>query len=309
MFILVLNSTNIVDDGQNNKLVYKFPNSVVLKNKYIAVSSISMYYSWFNITSNLGNNVFTYTWTGGVTTTTYTINIPDGLYEISDLNNLIQYECIKNGTYWYDATTTPNKYYYPFELLLNINRYAVQLNTYLIPTALPAGMTQPSNFPTSGWPATQQNTVVTFPSNFSKLVGYTAGFASNNNLLNAYVPPAPTKANNYVAKSTIGTLSYLSNLSPQLQPNSNVLFSLSNVNNPYCQPSSIIYSLNPTVNVGEQIIERPPNFIWTKMIDGTYNQLTLNLLGSDLAPLTILDNNMTILLAIRDADESFLAGK
>ena len=57
MFVLVLNQSNLVQDGQNNKLVYKFPNSVVLTNKYIAVSSITMYYSWFNITASLANNV------------------------------------------------------------------------------------------------------------------------------------------------------------------------------------------------------------------------------------------------------------
>ena len=51
MFIIVLNQTNIVPDGQNNKLVYRFSNSVVLKDKFIAVSSISMYYSWFNVAS------------------------------------------------------------------------------------------------------------------------------------------------------------------------------------------------------------------------------------------------------------------
>ena len=37
MFILVFNQSNIVNDGQNNKLVYKFPNSVKLTDKYIAI--------------------------------------------------------------------------------------------------------------------------------------------------------------------------------------------------------------------------------------------------------------------------------
>ena len=31
MFVIVLNQNNIVPDGQNNKLVYRFPNSVQLK--------------------------------------------------------------------------------------------------------------------------------------------------------------------------------------------------------------------------------------------------------------------------------------
>lgn len=306
MFVIVLNQTNIVPDGQNNKLVYKFPNSVVLKDKYIAVSNISMYYSWFNITSAANNNYLTYTWTAGATTTTYTINIPDGLYEISELNNYCQYVMIQNATYWIDSTT--GDYYYPFEIILNPNRYAVQLNTYLIPTSLPAGTTTPSGFP--GWPSTTQNSVVSFPANFNIIVGYYANFSSNANVGNAFSPPVPSfKDQNYVSKNGAGTISYLSNTSPQVQPNNNVLFSLSNINNPYSQPSSIIYSLNPNVKIGEQIYETPPNFMWNKMIDGTYNELRLSFLGTDLKPLVINDPNMTILLTIRDKDEGFLAGK
>ena len=63
MKILVLNQKNIVPDGQNNKLVYNFPNSVQFKDCYVAISSVSMYYSWFNITSAYVNNIFTYSWT------------------------------------------------------------------------------------------------------------------------------------------------------------------------------------------------------------------------------------------------------
>jgi hypothetical protein len=101
----------------------------------------------------------------------------------------------------------------------------------------------------------------------------------------------------------------LSNTSPQVQPNNNVLFSLSNINNPYSQPSSIIYSLNPNVAVGEQIYETPPNFMWNRMIDGTYSEIRLTFLGNDLKPLIINDPNMTILLTIRDKDEGFLGAK
>ena len=301
MFVLVLNQNNLVQDGQNNKLVYKFPNSVNLTDKYIAVSSISMYYSWFNIASLYSNNSFTYTWTSGTTTTTYNVTIPDGLYEISQINNFIQYTCIANGTYWINTST--GNYVYPIELMVNPNRYAIQLNTFLIPVSVPSGYSVPANF--AGWPTTTQNSVVSFPANFNIIVGYSAGFSSNNNSGNAYTAPSPSNLNNYVSKTSTGTLSYLSNLAPQVQPNNNVLFSLSNINNPYSQPSSIIYSLNPNVKVGEQINDRPPNFMWNRMIDGTYNELRLTLLGTDLNPLRINDPNMTILLTIKDKEESF----
>ena len=99
-------------------------------------------------------------------------------------------------------------------------------------------------------------------------------------------------------------MSYLSNLAPQVQPNSNVLFSISNINSPYSQPSSVIYSISPAVGIGEQISEVPPNYCWVKLVDGTYSQLTLTLLGNNLQPLTINDPNLTILLVIRDQAET-----
>ena len=295
MFILVLNESNITPDGQNSELVYKFPNSVQFKDKYIAVSSIAMFYSWFNIISTSSNNILTYTWTALGITTSYNIVIPDGLYNIVEINNLIQFACIANNTYWINGGYN----YYPFELLVNAPRYAVQLNTYLIPSTIPTGATIPPGFP--GWPTIPQNSQIGFPANFNKIVGYSPNFISNANLNNAYLPPNnPSKNDNFVSKSGGGTISYLSNFAPQVQPNNNVLFSISNINNPYSQPSSIIYSLSPTVNVGQQIVEVPPNFIWNKLIDGTYNELRLQLLGTDKRRLKINDPNMTILLCIRD---------
>jgi hypothetical protein len=211
---------------------------------------------------------------------------------------------IQNGHYLINSAGD-NVYY--LELLVNPNRYAIQLNTFLVPTALPLGWSQPANF--AGYPTQSFNPIVTFPPEFNNIVGYPANFASNNNVNNAYVPPAPNASNNYVAKDGFGTLSYLSNTSPQVQPNNNVLFSISNINNPYSQPSSIIYSLNPNVAVGEQIYETPPNFMWNKLIDGTYNEIRLTFLNTKLDPLIIKDPNMTILLAIRDKEEAFLGTK
>lgn len=296
MFVIVLNQNNLVQDGQNNKLIYRFPNSVQFKDKQIAVSSISMFYSWFNITSAFTNNSFSYTWTSGTTTTTYTITIPDGLYEISDINSYAQYIMIQNSTYWIDSS---GNYLYPFDFEVNANRYAIQLNTYLIPTSLPSGASVPIGFP--GWPTTTQNSVITFPSLFSSIVGYPSNFSSNPNVSNSFVPSGP-----YVSKLASGTISYISTTAPQVQPNPSILFSISGINNPYTQPSSVIYSITPSVAIGGQISEKPPNFMWNKLLDGTYSELRLTLLGSStLSPIKLNDPNMTILLCIKDSNENY----
>jgi hypothetical protein len=300
MFVIVMNQTHLVQDGSNNKLVYKFPSSVVLKDKYIAVSSVSMFYSWYNITAAAANNVIKYTLIVGSNPMEFTITIPDGIWDIKALNSFFQYSMIQNGTYFIFGSSN----IYPFDISVNTNRYAIQLNTYIIPPTLPAGYTTPPNFP--GLPTYYFNAQVQFPGGFNKIVGYPEDFISLQNANNLQQFPPPTASTNYASKTAEGTISYLSNTAPQVQPNSSVLFSLSNINNPYSQPSSIIYSLNSTVGIGEIISDKPPNFMWNKMIEGTYSELRLTFLGPDLQPLYINDPNMTILLTIRDKNEEFL---
>ncbi len=306
MFVLVLNASNVVSDGKNSTFVYNFPNSVLLKDKYIAVSQIVMYYSWFNIQSIYSNNVFTYSWTKLGVSTTYTVNIPDGIYEIKDINAYLQWTMINNGTYLINSSGD-NVYY--AEFIVNTNRYAIQINTFQVPTALPIGWTEPSNF--FGYPTQTFNPIITLPANFYKIVGYnptsTGIFVSNGNVDDLYIPPTnPTSDDYYVAKDGVGTLSYLSNTYPDVQPNSSIFIGISNINNPYAQPSSILYAITPAVAIGEQIVETPPNFMWNKMIDGTYNQIRVQFLGIDKQPITLKDPNLTILLTIKDKEENFM---
>ena len=294
MRTIILNQGNLVPDGQNNKLVYRFPNSVLLTDAYLAVSSVVMFYSWFNITSELNNNIFTYNWISGAgPAITYTVNVPNGLYEINTLNQLLQFTMIQNGHYLVD-NTGDNVYY--AEFVINPSRYAVQINTFLVPLALPAGWSNPAGLV---FPLTTFNPIITLPANINKIFGYVVNFATDQNLNNAYVPPVSS----YVSKLANGTLSYISTTSPQVQPNSSVLLNISNIDNFYASPTGIIYTVVPNVAVGGIISEKPPQFAWNKMINGTYNELRMNILGSNLQPIVINDPAMTFILVIAQKEE------
>jgi len=288
---IVLNQSNVISNGQNNTLVYRFPNSVSFPHHEIAVQNISMYYAWENINASpLANNTFSYVWVSGATSTTYNITIPNGLYEVRDLNYYLQYIFIQNGTYLIN-TAGENVYY--AEFLVNPNRYAVQINTFPVPTTLPTGWSIPVADPASGsagwvgFPTTTFNPRLTIPANLNILLGFTT--------------PVPFQT---AINTGVGTnLSYVSNTAPQVQPNSSIYFSISNISNKYSVPSSIIYSLSPQVAFGEQINEYPPQFAWNKLLSGTYNEIRLQILGIDFQPITLLDPNMTIVLVIRDTKD------
>jgi hypothetical protein len=113
-----------------------------------------------------------------------------------------------------------------------------------------------------------------------------------------YAPNFATAGN-----GTGSNYSVLSSVAPQVQPNPNVYLALSNIANPYAVPSSIIYAIAPNVDFGSQIIEVPPQFAWNSLLQGTYAEIRLTILGSNFQPLPILDPNMTILLAIRNKKE------
>lgn len=285
MRTLVLNSNNVVNDGQNNKLVYNFPNSVKFDKSYLSVASVSMYYSWFNITSSYGNNTFTFSWTVGGTTTPYTFTLPDGLYEVATINQYFQFFCIQNG--WFLIAPSGQNVYFA-EFVINESQYKVQINTFYVPTSLPAGYGFPANF--AGYPTATTSPTITISVGLGAILGFTT-----------------------TASQTIGGLaggtafataqSKLSVSAPNLQPNSSVLISSSMIDNPYTSPTSIIYSITPSVAVGEIIAEKPPSFMWNKLIDGVYNNLRITLLGTDLAPLKIQDGAITIILVIADEDE------
>ena len=295
MRTIVLNRSNLVKDGDNNKLIYQFPGSVQFKNSYLALSQLSMYYSWYNISAIYNNNIIQYTWTAGAVSTTYTLTIPDGLYEVAKINEYLQFALIQNGHYLVNAGGE-NVYY--LEMLVNPSRYAVQINTFLFPIALPAGFTNPAGvvFPTQSF-----NPELILPLSINEILGYIPNFTTDNNVNNAFVPPA---GDDKVSKLANGTISYISTSAPDLQPNSSILVSVSNIDNKYSQPSSIIYSIVPSVAIGGLINEKVPNFAWNRLIPGTYNNLRLTLLGTDLQPIKINDPAMTFLLCIRDDDDT-----
>lgn len=365
MKTIVLNSSNLVNNGLNNQFVYVFPNSVNIKNSYISVASVAMYYSWFNVSAALGNNSFSYTWystgtaitfasggdtasisgttltttgspplvvgsllSGGTTlagtyvtaiinansftvsqsqtatptsyaqpsTTTHTITIPDGLYQVSDLNNLLQFNLIANNDYLINASGQ-NVYYVEFSV--NPSRYAIQINTFQIPSTLPSGFTQPAGFT---YPTFPQNSIVTIPPVGGGVtgLGFLLGFKSG--LITSQFASSVVTGT-YVSTNAAGTISYISTSSPNIQPNSSLLFSSTGVDNPYSIPNSIIYSISPNVGVGSIISDKPPNYLWNKMYDGFYNQLTITVLGTNLQPIQLNDPSTTIMLSIATAEE------
>lgn len=296
MKTLILNSSNIVQGSNNSKFKYIFPNGGYnFKDDLVAVQEISMYFSTFNITSAYGNNSFQYIWVNG---TTFTVTIPDGYYSIATLNEYLQYVMIQNTHY---LKTTSGQNVYLLEMVINQSRYAVQLNTYLISSAiatanswsLPAGATWvlPTNT-ISPMFQIQSN-------NFTNIIGYVAGKYPNAVIAGA--PPAQTQTPSYsVAQS------FLSSTAPQITPYSSFLVYCSLVNNRAVIPNQLVFSFTPSnVVFGGLSSYQVSELAWNKIEDGQYSEFVIEFkdqLGRDVV---FQDPNTLITLVTKSKYETF----
>ena len=280
---LVLNKDNLVADGKNSTLVYKFPTSVEFKDEQLAIAQLQLYYSWENINASpLNNNSFQYqfpTAAGGYTT--HTITIPNGLYEISDINYYLQSQMINNNHYLVNSSGQ-NVYY--LELKVSPTDYAIAANMYSVPTSLPTDFTNPASMPFSAGGQTTK-LIVLSTNKFSETIGFNAG-----------TYPASTQTTDQTQKSSDFTPRNI----PSVQPNRNIIVTCTGINNPYANPQTKIFSIAPNVAIGGYIDYSPPEFLYNDLANGFFNELRIQLLDKEGVPLTILDPDITILLTIRN---------
>ena len=141
-FILTLNSANVSNTNTNTTFTYKFINgSFTCKDYEMCISSITLPYSFFNVSSYYNNKTFSLIFPTAATTITYSIVLPDGFYTITDINSYIQQQCVSNGAYLVDSS---GNYVYFIQMVYNATYYAVQLLYYSVPTSI-GTYTRPSS--------------------------------------------------------------------------------------------------------------------------------------------------------------------
>lgn len=305
---LILNSANILPNTNNSKLTYRFPTSIILeKGQKLAMTSFSMYYSTFNITSAYSNNVLQYVWFDGLT---YTITIPDGFYDIPSLNNFVHSVMVSNLHYCLQAS---NGYYvYFLTLTTNTTYYAVSLNTLGLNQQLAT---------TNGWsvPNGATWTIPTITTQYIYPMFYILnnGFQDIVGLSTGYYPlgtaPAtitagtqPSTANAPYGKAL--SVSFLSTFTPQVSPVASYTVTCSILNNKYSIPNSLLYSFGipSTATFGSYFSIIPPQMAFVDIMEGNYNELTIQILDQNLREVAIQDPTIVILLNISDPSDTHM---
>ena len=297
---LVLNRNNVVPSTNNTKYIYKFPKPYISNSNEIALAYLNIYYSWANIQSMYNNNVFSYMWwdISGNLTSRQDLLIPDGNYSISSLSSFIQSQMLLRGHYLKNNSTQSNLYF--ISMIENPTYYACEMSftaMYALGSSDASNYTNPypptqtydgnGNLIWKGWqlPSTKQYPQVIIDSNYNMkdFLGFVVGYYPSSNT------PIST------SYDILGTIA------PATYPVSAI-----NIQSNFCQsdiaiPNNILYSFSQgNNNYGDLITVEPKNLIWMKIPDGTYSQLELQFIDQDFNIMKILDNQVNIIILIRD---------
>lgn len=275
VFPLVINGSNYVSSSAST-FRYSFPvGAVKFENAKVAVGSINIFKSWRNITSSYNNNSYSIIFPTSTGTTTITITMPDGFYEIADINTYLQQIFVQHGLYLINSS---GQYVYYAEFTTNSNYYSVQFNAYPVPTSLPTGYTAPSNWP--GYPTTSTTPQLVVPStSFQKIIGFNAG-----------TYPSPTQSTTY---------SKLSDFTPQVSPIQSLTLTCNLLNNKYSNPRTVLYNFSGSSATYGSLISTQPYFPqFCNVQDGLYPYIEISFVDQNFNPITLLDTNLTVLLLI-----------
>jgi len=291
---ILINSSNIVANTYNSTFEYNFPQGGVnFRDDLIAVQQVSIYNSVFNITSANNNNALSYQWVNG---TTYNFGLPDSYLDCAGINAYLQSIMFANKHYLTDAD---GNIVYLLELVVNQARYAFQINSYLISTAI-ATANSWTIAPSASWvlPTNSILPALVVPANnMQTLIGFTAGYYPTTTITG--IPPAQVQTPAYTA-----SYSALSSIAPQIIPTPTYLGVCNLVQNKLAIPSQLIYSLTiEGVSFGSLYVNQISSPVFNDIADGQYTSLRFSFVDSTGNYIRFNDPNTMIILIIKNRFE------
>jgi hypothetical protein len=270
---ILINSTHYVENTDSTYR-YILPAGGITLNHgdTVSLTSVALYYSWFNISEENGNNKLSLIFDD----IEHPITFPDGFYSIDTLNSYIQHFCIQNNLYLIDSNGN-HVYYVHFST--NPSRYKVQLDCFVLPTTLPSGWTDPGGFP---FPLTPITVRVIIPANMNKILGFTIG-----------TYPPISDGNKYEV---------LGNLTPQLSPVQAILIRSNIISNgKYSNPTDLLatFTVNNNTSFGQLVEYEPNDYSFMTVQPGKYEYIEISFIDQVFRPIKLVDHDVTMMLLIK----------
>jgi len=191
------------------------------------------------------------------------------------LRETCKYYCVTNSG--------GGQYVYFVEFQVNVARYAIQFNSYAIPTAASAttlGYTIPSGA-TWSYPASAQTPQITINQTFGNLIGQTAG--------------------TFPATIQSTTQNFVSTTTPIISPIDSYILTCSLCDSPYSIPSDTFFTLPLSGGLGQLISANPSQIVFNNIKPNFYRSFTIRFFDQLFNVLPMNDRAVTITLAIQEA--------
>jgi len=266
MSCIIINANNITNTTSNSTFQVDFDRSINLNDKHISLTSASLYFSWRNITTS--NNKFSYIWVDDIENS---VELPIGLYEISDIKSYFQFVMSQNNHVMTNTETGSTIYFIDF--IVSNTAYSIDILTYPVPASLPTGYTSSITFI-----GMEKNPRLTLPAGINAIFGYVEDFTTD---------------------SGSSILTFNSSLAPNVSPDNSVLIVCDQVLNEFSN-LVILYALSPSVGIGSLIVDKPAYPIYSKLLNGSYNHYTFIILSSkSFRPIELIDPEINFIFSIK----------
>lgn len=292
---IILNKSHIINLGNgNNHLRYELPRSITFTQEdTVALSNLSIYFSWFNISAKNNNNFFQYKWfnnVNGDVDDIHDVTIADGFYSLATLNEYIlsimasrghMLETIDGSNFIYFFELRSNSTYYSTSIKISSLSDHYDFNTGIGLKPITDVVKTPSTW---ALPTTFKAPEIIIPSNnnFGSLLGFTGTISMDTS-----------------SDTTNRSETFLNTNVPNMMPSSSYILTCNLVSNEMSIPDNVFYSFTIPNNVGfGDIISPNLDLVHSKIKNGVYNHIEVRIYDQNFVPLQIRDPDMLLNLAI-----------
>jgi hypothetical protein len=270
---IVINSSHFRKN--ENDFRYQFPiQQKFSKGDSIAISSINIFNSFFNVNALIGNTIKIEFPTGASGYVSKTIVLDDGFYDCETFNYKLQQICVDNG--FYSTTTTGSLFY------LSIGVSTTQYTNYVNTSAVQLTATPPTGaawVKLTGSPRSPR----LYLGKISPLFGF----------------PSDPSLTVFRGMTSLASFYEYSTITPQINPYNSLIVRCNCVQNTGLASSSdFLYSFS--INAGFTSLITSPNtdLLYNDLITGNFSELILSIYDNNLNKVVILDTNVLIVVSI-----------
>jgi hypothetical protein len=241
----------------------------------LCLSELSIYNSFFNISSDYNNTLLQFIWQG----TTYNINLESPSFlSVEDVNFSLQTFFINNGFYCIDSSTQQRVYFY--DIQTNSSLYKVQLSAYKIEQNIEGTL-----IPQGDW---------TFDSSVPQLViPENSGLQQFFGLSSGVYPSNGTSVSTLITSTSAPDINQISSLLVSC----NLVFSQNGLASD--SAASVIFSKSVDVPFGSAITVNNNDNHFLSCRSGIYSFLSIQLLDQNFRVIDPVDKQLIFSLLIR----------